>query len=147
MQVLYNTFFHGHVQWWLELTYAHSVATGNVEPWTDPEWMMLGMGGYGSGARFVLELAINKGNATLAEWALAHGAGPNAAPPARARKAAGRAAGSRRAASIRKRSVRVRTTSHSCCSATAHRLYSHRSTMKMHLSRPPYDSIARPLAR
>jgi ankyrin repeat protein len=80
IQVLYNTFFHGNVAWWLELTYAHTVAHGQAAAWNDPEWMMLGMGGYGSGARFLLEMAIKKGNATLVEWLLAHGASPNAAP-------------------------------------------------------------------
>jgi ankyrin repeat protein len=85
MQVLYNTFFHGHVQWWLELTYAYTVAHGRADAWADPEWMMLGMGGYGSGARFILELAINKGNVALAEWALARGASPNATPSAASR--------------------------------------------------------------
>jgi uncharacterized protein len=41
---------------------------------------MLDMGAYGSGARFVLETAVKTRNPPLAEWALAHGAGPNAAP-------------------------------------------------------------------
>ena len=41
---------------------------------------MFDMGGYGSGARFVLEVALKKRNLELAEWALARGANPNAAP-------------------------------------------------------------------
>ncbi len=41
---------------------------------------MFDMGGYGSGARFILELALKKRDLVLAEWALARGAGPNAAP-------------------------------------------------------------------
>jgi ankyrin repeat protein len=39
------------------------------------------MGGYGSGARFVLDSAIDRDRVDLAEWALAHGADPNAPPP------------------------------------------------------------------
>jgi ankyrin repeat protein len=38
------------------------------------------MGGYGSGAFFVLKAAIQKSNVPLARWALAHGASPNASP-------------------------------------------------------------------
>jgi ankyrin repeat protein len=41
---------------------------------------MLDMGGYGSGARFLLELAVKKRDMTLARWLLARGADPNAAP-------------------------------------------------------------------
>jgi len=80
IQVLYNTFFHGHVLWWLELTYAHTLATGQADVWKQPDWPMLGMGGYGSGARFLLETSVNQGDVTLAEWLLAHGANPNAEP-------------------------------------------------------------------
>jgi hypothetical protein len=42
---------------------------------------MLDMGGYGSGSRFVLDTAIDKNRIDVAEWALAHGADPNAPPP------------------------------------------------------------------
>jgi ankyrin repeat protein len=42
---------------------------------------MLDMGGYGSGARWHLDLAIRDNNVQLAEWCLTHGASPNAAPP------------------------------------------------------------------
>jgi ankyrin repeat protein len=80
IQVLYNTFFHGHVSWWLELTYAYTIAHEHAAEWDDPEWSMLNMGGYGSGARFLLEMAIKKGDEALVEWLLAHGASPNAAP-------------------------------------------------------------------
>jgi uncharacterized protein len=41
---------------------------------------MLDMGVYGSGARFILEVALKKRNLPLAQWALGHGANPDAAP-------------------------------------------------------------------
>ena len=83
IQVLYNTHFRGDVRWWLELTYDYTVRTGHAAPWADNDWPMLDMGGYGSGARFLLWIAIEKHDVGLAEWLLAHGANPNA-PPARA---------------------------------------------------------------
>jgi len=43
--------------------------------------MMIGMGGYGSGARWMLNIAVRDNNMELAEWSLAHGANPNAGPP------------------------------------------------------------------
>jgi ankyrin repeat protein len=42
---------------------------------------MIGMGGYGTGARWVFSHAVKDNNLELAEWALAHGANPNAGPP------------------------------------------------------------------
>ena len=80
MQILYNTHFSGDVLWWLELADAHTVNTDRAAAWKDPDWTMLDMGGYGSGARFLLELALEKRDLRLAEWLLAHGANPNAAP-------------------------------------------------------------------
>jgi ankyrin repeat protein len=80
IQVLYDTHFSGDMLWWLELVYARTIDTSRGAAWRDPEWTMLDMGGYGSGARFVLELAIKKRDLTLARWALARGANPNAAP-------------------------------------------------------------------
>jgi ankyrin repeat protein len=80
MQVLYNTHFSGDVLWWLKLIEAHTRNTSRDEAWRDPRWSMLDMGGYGSGARFLLSLAIEKGNVELAEWLLQHGAGPNEPP-------------------------------------------------------------------
>ena len=41
---------------------------------------MLDMGGYGSGARWHLDIAIDKNDFRLAEWCLAHGASATAAP-------------------------------------------------------------------
>ncbi len=82
IQVLYNTHFHGDVRWWLELTYAQAVKNGRTADWDDPDWPMFDMGGYGSGARFLLWVAMEKTrDLALAEWLLAHGANPNAAPP------------------------------------------------------------------
>jgi ankyrin repeat protein len=81
IQVLYNTHFSADVLWWLELVYAHTVETPRGAAWKDPEWTMLDMGGYGSGARFILWTALKARNLTLAEWALARGANPNAGPP------------------------------------------------------------------
>lgn len=79
-QVLYNIHFNGKVLWYLERIHAHSLRLGRAKDWDDPEWMMLGMGGYGSGARWHLEIAVDRNDLTLAEWCLAHGANPNAAP-------------------------------------------------------------------
>jgi len=81
IQVLYNTHFSGEVLWWLELVYTHTIDTPHGKAWTDPDWKMLDMGGYGSGARFVLWTALKKHDLTLAEWALTRGANPNAGPP------------------------------------------------------------------
>ena len=60
IQVLYNTHFSGEVLWWLELVYKHTIDTTRAAAWKDPDWSMLDMGGYGSGARFLLETAIKK---------------------------------------------------------------------------------------
>ena len=80
IQVLYDTHFSGDVLWWLELVHTHTVHIGREAAWKDPEWSMFDMGGYGSGARFLLEMAVKKRDIQLAEWLLAHGASPNAAP-------------------------------------------------------------------
>jgi uncharacterized protein len=77
IQVLYNTHFSGDMLWWLELTYEHSVNAGHKADWDDPDWSMFDMGGYGSGAYFILQVALENGDLALAEWALAHGASPN----------------------------------------------------------------------
>jgi ankyrin repeat protein len=79
-QVIYNISFGPDTRWYLERAYARSVELGRAGDWDDPEWMMLGMGGYGSGTRWHLELAIARGDVALAEWCLAHGANPEAAP-------------------------------------------------------------------
>ncbi|HJR59830.1 MAG TPA: ankyrin repeat domain-containing protein [Vicinamibacterales bacterium] len=80
IQVLYNTHFSTDMTWWLELTYEHDARRGDLSAWQDPAWRMLGMGGYGPGAFFVLHAAIAKGNLALAEWALGHGARPDTVP-------------------------------------------------------------------
>ena len=81
IQVLYNTHFRGDVMWWLTLTWDYTVAAGRQQDWADPELPIFDMGGYGTGARFLLWLAIQKNNRELVEWLLVRGANPNAAPP------------------------------------------------------------------
>jgi ankyrin repeat protein len=81
-QVLYNTHFSGDVLWWLKLIHAHTMKTEQRTAWDDPEWSMLDMGGYGSGARFLLWVAMEKNDLNLAAWLLEHGANPNSAPAA-----------------------------------------------------------------
>jgi ankyrin repeat protein len=78
IQVLYNTHFSGDMLWWLELVHARTIDTPRGAAWSDPEWTMFDMGGYGTGARFVLETAVKKGLLDLARWALERGANPNA---------------------------------------------------------------------
>jgi uncharacterized protein len=85
IQVLYNTHFSGDMLWWLQLTYEHSVKTGHKSDWDDPNWPMFDMGGYGSGASFVLRVALDHENLALAEWALTRGASPNFEPGANPR--------------------------------------------------------------
>ena len=60
IQVLYNTHFSGDLIWWLELVYRHTVALGQTQAWDDPNWSMLGMGGYGPGAYFILNCASRR---------------------------------------------------------------------------------------
>jgi ankyrin repeat protein len=79
-QVVYNMHFNGKVLWFLELIYEHSRAIGRGAAWDDPEWHMLDMGGYGTGARWHLDIAVEHDDLALADWCLAHGANPNAAP-------------------------------------------------------------------
>ena len=86
MQVVYNTHFHGDVLWVLQLIYEHSVRLGREADWADPEWSMLDMGAYGSGARWFLDVAMKNNDRELAEWVLAHGASPNAPAPQDPRK-------------------------------------------------------------
>ena len=77
IQVLYDTHFSGDMLWWLELTYQRSLALGLKADWDDPDWSMLDMGGYGSGAAFVLGVAVKKDDSQARGWALTHGASPN----------------------------------------------------------------------
>ncbi|MBK7350010.1 MAG: ankyrin repeat domain-containing protein [Gemmatimonadetes bacterium] len=79
-QVIYNLHLDGRVLWWLELIHERTVALGRGADWDDPEWPFLDMGGYGSGARWHLDIAIKHHDLPLATWCLAHGANPNAAP-------------------------------------------------------------------
>lgn len=80
IQVLYNTHFSSDMIWWLELSYRRTVKMGRKEDWDDPAWSMLDMGGYGPGAFFVLNAALERNNLALAEWALTHGASPGPHP-------------------------------------------------------------------
>jgi ankyrin repeat protein len=79
-QVVYNIHFNGKVLWFLELIYEHAQRTGRLADWADPEWQMLNAGGYGTGARWFLDTAVEHGDVPLAEWCLSHGANPNSAP-------------------------------------------------------------------
>jgi ankyrin repeat protein len=79
-QVIYNIHFHGKILWWMKLMHEFSVKAGRRADWDDPEWHMLDQGGYGSGARWHLRVAVEKSDVELAEWCLVHGANPNAAP-------------------------------------------------------------------
>jgi uncharacterized protein len=80
VQTLYNTHFRGDILWFLELVYARAIELGRGADWNDPNWSMLDMGGYGCGARYLLGVAVQKNDAELAEWIVAHGASPD--PPA-----------------------------------------------------------------
>ena len=80
IQVLYDTHFSGDMLWWLDLVYEHTRRTDRRSAWDDPDWPMLDMGGYGSGARFILWTALKQRDLRLAEWALERGANPNPGP-------------------------------------------------------------------
>jgi ankyrin repeat protein len=80
IQVVYNLNFGRNALWYLQVIFEHSVRVGREKDWEDPEWMMLGMGGYGSGARWHLDHAVEQDDLALAEWCLAHGANPNSPP-------------------------------------------------------------------
>ena len=79
VQLFYNTHFHGDILWILKPLYEAAAAAGRPFD-ADPEWSGINMGGYGLGARYLLNEAIANDNLTLAEWLLKHGANPNAAP-------------------------------------------------------------------
>jgi ankyrin repeat protein len=93
-QILYNV-FAGHASygsldeddfvWLLDLIYQSALKRGRAADWADGEWRMLDMGGYGGGAWYLLRQAMPGNHLHLAEWALAHGASPNA-PPATDRR-------------------------------------------------------------
>ncbi|HLJ56894.1 MAG TPA: ankyrin repeat domain-containing protein, partial [Chthonomonadaceae bacterium] len=79
MQALYNLHVRGDILWFLKAIYARSVKIGRRSDWDDPAWQMLGMGGYGNGARYLLGLAIQRNDLALARWILAHGGSPEPA--------------------------------------------------------------------
>jgi ankyrin repeat protein len=79
-QVVYNIHFQGKILWWMRLMYEFSVQRGRRADWDDPEWHMLDQGGYGSGARWHLRVAVENNDGELTEWCMAHGANPNTPP-------------------------------------------------------------------
>ena len=79
-QVIYNIHFNAKVLWFLELIYEHALRMGRTADWADPEWQMLSAGGYGTGARWFLDAAVEHNDVQLAEWCLSHGANPSSAP-------------------------------------------------------------------
>ena len=81
IQVIYNIHFHGRILWFLKLMYEFSVRADREADWRDPEWHFCDMGGYGTGARWHLWVAVEHNDLELADWCLAHGANPNAEPP------------------------------------------------------------------
>ena len=80
-QVIYNLGFHGKVLWFLKLSYEFSVKAGRAADWDDPNWSMLDMGAYGSGAHWHLHIALVNNDLELAEWILTHGGSPNSDRP------------------------------------------------------------------
>ncbi len=79
-QLFYNTHFRGDILWILEPMYECAAKAGRPFD-ADSEWSGVNLGGYGRGARFLLNEAIANNNLKLAEWLLTHGASANAAPP------------------------------------------------------------------
>ena len=88
-QFLYNAFAghasHPHLAdddlvWMLELIYQESTKRGRQADWADPNWQMFHMGGYGCGAWYLLDNAMEGNFLTIAEWALSRGASPNPPP-------------------------------------------------------------------
>jgi ankyrin repeat protein len=79
-QVTYNIHFEGKVLWFLKMIHEHPCRAGREQDWLDPEWTMLNQGGYGSGARWFLDVAVEHNDLELAEWCLTHNANPNSAP-------------------------------------------------------------------
>ena len=77
IQVLYNTHFIGRhdLVAGADLR-AHARDRAQGATGTTRHWSMFDMGGYGSGAYFMLNTAISNNDLTLAEWALTHGANP-----------------------------------------------------------------------
>jgi ankyrin repeat protein len=81
IQVLYNVHFGDNMLWALKTIHEGSLKQGRAKDWDDPAWSMLGMGGYGNGAYFILRHALDRNDLELAEWALSHGASANPEPP------------------------------------------------------------------
>lgn len=68
IHVVYNIHFHGKILWHIELMYEFSLKAGRKADWDGPEWRILDMGGYGSGARCHLWIAVEHNDLELAEW-------------------------------------------------------------------------------
>ena len=54
----------------VDVEVVRQLALGRKTDWDNPDWSMLDMGGYGSGAYFVLKVAVAKNDLVLATWAL-----------------------------------------------------------------------------
>ena len=80
--MLYNTHFRGDVLWWLLADLrTNRWAGGRAADWANPDWPMYDMGGYGSGARFLLvDSHREEQRRPRALGARARGAHPDPAP-------------------------------------------------------------------
>jgi uncharacterized protein len=85
-QLLYNVFadnssrslLSDDIIWLLDLIYVHALQRGRQADWSNPDWPMLDPWEEGHGAGFLLEAAIDRNLLRMAEWLLAHSAGPDA---------------------------------------------------------------------
>lgn len=76
-QVIYNIHFDARVTWFLALMREHAIRRGRAADWDDRDWPFIDMGGYGPGAWFLLQAAIERDRIDEVRWMLEHGANPN----------------------------------------------------------------------